>query len=113
MQMRNGLKGVSIIRSLISFAVIIRLDLILSVLFSNSKAVETRCGAKAFRNGAGVPWSKRIFTLRGGQTLLRVLKNGLDVIASHTGKPFEKLVHRGPRFKILEESAYWDPRALE
>ena len=47
-----------------------------------------------------MPWLLR---LRHGQTLFRVLQDSLDLFARHALKPFEKIIHRGTAFKILEE----------
>ena len=40
--------------------------------------------------------------LRNGQTLLRVFQDGLNLFASHTLKPLEKIIHRCAAFEILE-----------
>ena len=51
--------------------------------------------------------------LRNAQTLLRVFEDRLDLFALHPLEPFEKIIHRGAAFKILEERGHWYPRAFE
>ena len=57
-------------------------------------------GAECSR--VGIPPSSESRRLRNGQTLLRMFRDGLDLFARHTLKPFEKIIHRGAALKILE-----------
>ena len=51
--------------------------------------------------------------LRNAQTLLRVFEDRLDLFALHPLEPFEKIIHRGAAFKILEERGHWNARAFK
>ena len=48
-----------------------------------------------------------------GQTTLGVFEHGLDLLASHAGKPREKINHASPIFDVCEQGFHGYARALE
>ena len=47
------------------------------------------------------------------QTSFSHLKNSFNLFATHSGKPFDKVIHAGSVFKVLEKRFHRNTRSFE
>jgi len=68
-----------------------------------------RCSMIAKRTRMARP--PAILALSDGQTTLRVMQHGLDLLARHAREPVQEIVHPGTVFEILEQRPHRHTRA--